>query len=522
MTTTVTVNITAHDAAGDDLAGTITFTPSAPLLDATGNVVVGCTPVVATLSGGTASVDLAATDDAGTSSSDPTYTVVEELTGGGETVRRKFRVELPAASTTVRYEDLVPVTTGQALASYALASTVNALTVDVTSRPRLGVDCAAVGDSNTIGYDPPTSLPTDYRPVEQSWLFHATFGSRGQLRFLSNEAVGGTTSTQIAATVSDAITAGADVVFVMAGTNDLPSWDAAVFATNVEAMVAECRAADVLPVLLTVPPRATLVDEVAEANGWLRDWCRRNRVDLIDTHAALINPATGDIAAAYGYGDGVHLNVDGAKLIGQAVVDWAEQRFSAWSPAVASIHAVPSAGNLLGTACFAGTITSGVPAGWTAVAGSEFSGATAGTLVAPTAADSVGCPFAGNWWQVAKAASSSTSGIYQTISTGFSVGDVIEFSGRVQVDDDWSTAGEWYVDAFLSFTGSGGATLAPVYDVASDADLTFGLRRAVPAGTTAIVCYLRVRRVSGSLTGTVRFGQVAVRNITVDGFEALA
>lgn len=102
MTTTVTVNITAHDAAGDNLAGTITFTPSAPLLDATGNVIVGCTPVVATLSGGAASVDLAATDDAGTSSSDPTYTVVEELTGGGETVRRKFRVELPAAAPTVR------------------------------------------------------------------------------------------------------------------------------------------------------------------------------------------------------------------------------------------------------------------------------------------------------------------------------------------------------------------------------------------------------------------------------------
>jgi hypothetical protein len=109
MATQVTVSGTLKDAEGAALSGTITFRPSQPMRDLAGDQVIGTAPVVATLTTGTFSATIYATDDAGTSPDGATYTVSEDLTGAdGAAIKRRYRCEIPSASATLRYEDIVP------------------------------------------------------------------------------------------------------------------------------------------------------------------------------------------------------------------------------------------------------------------------------------------------------------------------------------------------------------------------------------------------------------------------------
>ncbi len=133
MATQVTVSGTLKDAEGNNLSGTVTFTPTTPFYDATGNLIVGTAPVIATLASGAFSITLYATDDAGTSPDGATYTITEALTGAdGSAISRTYRAEIPSAAATLRYEDLVAVT-AQPVYSYATTSSLVGLTAPLTS-----------------------------------------------------------------------------------------------------------------------------------------------------------------------------------------------------------------------------------------------------------------------------------------------------------------------------------------------------------------------------------------------------
>ena len=148
MATAVTVSGTLRDGAGNNLSGTITFTPSQALYDTDGNLVVGTVPVVATLSSGTFSVTLYATDDANTSPSGATYTIEEALTNSAGTKQKgrgKFKAEIPSASGTLRYEDITEaVPASQALTSYATSSAVSSLTTKVNARKNIQPDLIGI------------------------------------------------------------------------------------------------------------------------------------------------------------------------------------------------------------------------------------------------------------------------------------------------------------------------------------------------------------------------------------------
>lgn len=121
MATQVTVSGTITDAAGRGFAGTVTFTPTVPLYDTSGNLVVGTAPVEATVTSGALSVVIYATDDASTTPSGATYTISEALTGtDGNPRKRSYKAEIPSASATLRYEDIAEaVPSTQTMATYA-------------------------------------------------------------------------------------------------------------------------------------------------------------------------------------------------------------------------------------------------------------------------------------------------------------------------------------------------------------------------------------------------------------------
>lgn len=78
---TTTVTGTLYDCAGEALAGRVTFTPSAPVSDATGEVVIPQKPRGFWLLGGRLSATIAATDNANLAPAGWDYIVTVEIDG---------------------------------------------------------------------------------------------------------------------------------------------------------------------------------------------------------------------------------------------------------------------------------------------------------------------------------------------------------------------------------------------------------------------------------------------------------
>lgn len=106
--TSITVTGTFSDGAGDPLGGTVTFWPSAELTDATGHVIIGATPITATVnpSTGQFSQVLATTDNAGLLPEGWTYKIQVGVAGAQQT----FNAYIPSSyGSTVDLSVLGPV-----------------------------------------------------------------------------------------------------------------------------------------------------------------------------------------------------------------------------------------------------------------------------------------------------------------------------------------------------------------------------------------------------------------------------
>ena len=127
MASTRTIAGTLYDPEGTALSGTVTFEPTEPLYDTDGNL-IAMGPVISTLSSGAFTLTVYATDDATTSPEGATYTVTESLTGtDGNPRKRKFRCEVPAGGSTLRYEDITEaVPSDSTWVSYATTASLTA------------------------------------------------------------------------------------------------------------------------------------------------------------------------------------------------------------------------------------------------------------------------------------------------------------------------------------------------------------------------------------------------------------
>lgn len=135
-----------------------------------------------------------------------------------------------------------------------------------------------------------------------------------------NAGVAGDESADLLARIGDVLTVEPGLVVLMVGTNDAAhAVPVADFRANVEAIAAAVNAAGARLAVALLPPRATDIPLGYAYNLWLRAWCHRRGVPCVDTFAALVDPATGLLAAAYDSGDGVHPNDAGHLKIAEAV-----------------------------------------------------------------------------------------------------------------------------------------------------------------------------------------------------------
>jgi hypothetical protein len=129
--TTITVTGTYQNMQGTGQNGTITFTPTATVIDASGEIVVPPVPIVVTVSGGTFSVVLPCTNNSGLSPSGWAWQVnvnVPSLVG----IQSQFTVLLPSSlGATVDISALTPAA-GTFPPGNAITNTANTWTAEQT------------------------------------------------------------------------------------------------------------------------------------------------------------------------------------------------------------------------------------------------------------------------------------------------------------------------------------------------------------------------------------------------------
>jgi lysophospholipase L1-like esterase len=162
----------------------------------------------------------------------------------------------------------------------------------------------------------------------------------------------GNTSAQIAAVTSGvtALSPRPRFCLVSAGSNDAAAGvTLATYSTNMQAIVADLRAAGITPILMTTPPRTGVYGRIAEYNLWLGRYAAQTGLPVVDAWSVLVDPATEQYLTAYNSGDGIHPSAAGCKAVAaRAVTD-----LTAVLPRPSSLASLASGVNMYPRAAFA-------------------------------------------------------------------------------------------------------------------------------------------------------------------------
>jgi lysophospholipase L1-like esterase len=180
--------------------------------------------------------------------------------------------------------------------------------------------CIALGDSVTQNdsFEATSGLWTQGNGYFEQVL-RANGAQQGNYVFMRNAGIGGNTTPDMLARLdTDVLAYNPDVMFLMAGTNDiLPGAvdaDYAAFFTALEKIIVRALLAGVDVVLSTCPTKDAAPAEVARAIPWYYLLAKHYSIPLIDAHHATADPVTGQYKAGYS-DDGTHPNQTGIAAI---------------------------------------------------------------------------------------------------------------------------------------------------------------------------------------------------------------
>jgi lysophospholipase L1-like esterase len=184
----------------------------------------------------------------------------------------------------------------------------------------------AIGDSTTAGtpgfLSPLEAPPTGSGDIQSQYAYWLM--RRHEEWRVLNRGVNGERSDQIRARFDrDVIAAGADLVVIIAGVNDIyQGRQPGDVARELDAMFDMARHAHVPVVAGSILPYHTASaaqnERMHVVNGWIRQYARRHRgVTWCDTRAAVAAPESPDCLAASP--DGLHPSPDGYRLMALAL-----------------------------------------------------------------------------------------------------------------------------------------------------------------------------------------------------------
>lgn len=320
--------------------------------------------------------------------------------------------------------------------------------------------------------------------------------------------------------------------FILGGTNDVANsgQPAGVFSLSFTAgllrsIVSPLLNAGIVPILVTIPSRTdstTFNTNAVKFNQWLRRYASTNGFPLVDMYTA-VTATNGVWKSGYNF-DSIHPNELAHKATAQqAISDGLTDIFPPAGSVLTSRSTVD-----LSTMLNDGTINQGlftVDTNADGVAdGLTKTGSTSvASVVAPTTADNIN----GNWQQLTRTTGGTGSATLQKqFTTGWSVGDVIAFSARVQTANIGTTQTKFYVRLFNAIPGG--------YTTLSGSNITQGFQgiqawlsdvddglvyveAPVPAGATTLYFQMQLDAVTNAGTPTLRVGEVTVVNLTTGG-----
>jgi lysophospholipase L1-like esterase len=382
-------------------------------------------------------------------------------------------------------------------------------------------DGTSSADTNV--YDPaPETIYTD-----STWYNIAIAMSMGKLVRGGNFGIGGQTTAQVVARVSDVIAANPRPNVCVMGelTNTIGGGadDAATMAA-VDVLFSgadQLAAAGIIPVIMNTPTRGNAAipktdaerTRVAMANAKIARLAALRGYPVIDVHRVVTDPATGkflEVATT----DGVHYTKIYNRKVAEAALDVLLPMAGGYSPFLANWNADPT--NLLANGLFLGatSVVSSypMPASWNGGA-NNFRAVTA-----PVAGDKI----LGNWFDLWKdAAQAAATGTDYTsyspsIAAGastFAVGDRMRFAARVRVEDIENAVASNAAGHFVGltlFVGGANVNMGPMYQYQVNVpDALAVIEFTVPAGATTLAPQIGV---AGQ--GKIRVAQMTLRNLT--------
>ena len=360
---------------------------------------------------------------------------------------------------------------------------------------------AFIGDSITAGGGTYSATISDTVEDSQTPALYAALGSsRRSWDLIINAGVGGNTSDQILSRIPTDITPNpVDICVILSATwNDIgQEFSLATSITNVTASIDELLAAGILPVLCTPTPDGisdgTTARKVAmeQRRRAFTDLAESYNLPIVDVFIPVANVETGGLAAAYlGPASDVHPNTAGRKLIGEAVAAVLDRICVGSTPGGIS-YAGDSADILDGSGFFVvDSDSDGLGDGWSAASG---------TGVASIYTD----PVLG---KMQRFTMTSDSKAVAAFGKSVTAGHMLEVSGYI------SKTGT--SKAQISINSSGGNRRITVDGAGPDVLRGgFCVRWVVPSGVTSVNYYFS----SGTGTGTVDFGRLAMRDLTALG-----
>lgn len=383
--------------------------------------------------------------------------------------------------------------------------------------PRTGGKTIPFGDSITSGSKPSVPSPGGVG----SYATWASYESGGVMDIIYNAGVGSDRTDQMVARIqADVISRAPDFCLIMGGVNDIAfGTSVSTIMTNIDTICKTCVENKIVPVLLSPIPHKTNAYRAALEQLWARvyRYARANKIPFFDMRAISINPTsdaplgwnrangTSDatLNSSLYFADGIHPTQLQAQVMGKALWAYLKPLYALSNEPVLVSGEISGASsvNLVATGMFTpDTNADGIADGWVSVA--------AGTNSTNTVASD---PILGNYQTMTRSASGTAASIGQAITTGFSVGDVLEFACRFKTES--MTGGHTVT---LGIYQNGYVTPVAIALNGIDQNQT-GIARVqftVPAETTSLNILLAP---SGTGSGIARIGQVTLLNTTTLG-----
>ena len=354
------------------------------------------------------------------------------------------------------------------------------------------------GDSITAG-GTVTAAPEEYAPNYAETSIY-TAG----MRLLGNAGVAGNTAADLRARFSaDVVAKRPDAALIMIGTNNFTSGMAnsgyATLFNDLEACVLMALDGDILPIIVTPPPKNGAVAEAKRAQPfyyWLAEYYG---LPIFDVFRMMVDPTNGQFLSGYS-GDGTHPNATAIAAVfptlGSALADIPSLIGPEYLAAVSESAAGDLANGVRNGSFALGTAPSSITGWSTNVTNNTI------TLENPS------LPETGKVCKQVLAADGAIYLLNAVSSISVAAGDDLIVSGKVKTSGIVATSGGLQVGLSLS----GGGNMRPMASWRANGTWRFSDRFVVPAGKTTATPYLY----------TDKLGTYEISNLTVINRTAMA